>query len=94
MKNKSGTRKIVSVNLANRGNLLPGKVFMLVVGQKKHSIISKFFSLSVGWLPTANFGTLSTGQPLSPNVDHCVIQFQAEGHWEPCNEVGFELGAL
>ena len=38
---------------------------------------------------TTNFGTLSRGQPHSPHVNHCVIQFQPEGHREPCNKLGF-----
>ena len=36
----------------------------------------------------ANFGPLSRGQPHSPDVNHCVLHFQPEGHREPCNEVG------
>ena len=36
----------------------------------------------------ANFGRLSGGQPHSLDVNHCVLHFRPEGHWEPCNEVG------
>ena len=35
------------------------------------------------WLPTANFGPLSRGQPHSPDVNHCVLHIQPEGHREP-----------
>ena len=51
-----------------------------------------------------NFGPLSRGQPHSPDVNHCVLHFQPDGHWEPCNKVGslrlakhivgFELGTF
>ena len=37
----------------------------------------------------ANFGPLSKGQPHSPNVNHHIIQFQHEGHWELHKKVGF-----
>ena len=37
--------------------------------------------------PTANFGSLLRGQPHSPDVNHCVLHFSFEGHWEPCNKV-------
>ena len=36
----------------------------------------------------ANFGPLSRRQPHSPDVNHCVLHIQPEGHREPCNEVG------
>ena len=32
------------------------------------------FYLLFGW-PTANFGLLSQGQPLLPNINHCVLVF-------------------
>ena len=38
----------------------------------------------------ANFGPLSKGQPHSPNVNHHIIQFQHEGHWELHKKVGFQ----
>ena len=55
--------------------------------------------------PTANFGSLSRGQPHSPDVNHCVfLHFQPKGHREHRNEVGslslderlvgFELGTF
>ena len=31
--------------------------------------------LSIIGFPTANFGLLSSGQPLLPNVNHCVLAF-------------------
>ena len=46
-----------------------------------------FFQLLFG-CPTANFGPLSRGQPHSPDVNHCVLHFRPEGHWEPRSEVG------
>ena len=46
-----------------------------------------FFYLLFG-CPTANFGPLSRGQPHSPNVNHCSIHFQPQGHREPRNKVG------
>ena len=40
--------------------------------------------------PTANFGPLWSGQPLSPYVNHCFfVDFWPEGHREPRNEVEF-----
>ena len=36
----------------------------------------------------ANFGLLSRVQPHSPDVNHCVLHFRPEGHWEPRGEVG------
>ena len=38
--------------------------------------------------PTANFGILSRGQPHSPDVNHCILHIQPEGHREPRSEVG------
>ena len=38
--------------------------------------------------PTANFGPLSSGQPHWLNVNHCILHFWPEGHWEPRSEVG------
>ena len=50
-------------------------------------ITSIFFKLFLG-SPMANFELLLTVQPHSPNVNHCIIHFQLEGHQEPHNEVG------
>ena len=37
--------------------------------------------------PMAYFGSLSRGQPHSPNIKHCVY-VQTEGHGEPHTELG------
>ena len=39
--------------------------------------------------PTVNSGKFFRGQPLSPNVNHCVCQvFQTKVYWKPYNGVG------
>ena len=52
-----------------------------------HFFRGNIFKLFFG-CATANFGTLFRGQPHSPDVNHCVIQFQPEGVRELRNEVG------
>ena len=52
------------------------------------NVLIFFFKLLFG-CPTANFGPLSRGQPDSPDVNHCVLHIQPEGHREPHSEVGF-----
>ena len=49
-----------------------------VFGTDEHT----YFYLLFVYL-TANFNLLSRGQPHSPDVKHCVIQFRPEGHREP-----------
>ena len=44
-----------------------------------------FFKLLFG-CPKAKFGLLLRGQPHSPDVNHCVLHFRPEDHWEPRNE--------
>ena len=44
---------------------------------------------SVFYLLSVNFGTLLREQPHSPDVNHCIIQFQAKSYpehavWEGC----------
>ena len=47
-----------------------------------------FFSLSIIWLSHGRqLGSL-LGQPNSPDVNHCVIQFWPVGHREPRSEIG------
>ena len=46
-----------------------------------------FFKLLFG-SPMANFESLSRGQPHSPDVNHWVLHFRAEGPRESRNEVG------
>ena len=33
-----------------------------------------------------SFGPLLRGQPHLPNVNHCILHFQPEGHREPRND--------
>ena len=49
-----------------------------------------FFLLPFG-CPTANFGPLSTGQPHSPDANHCVLHIRPEGHREPRSEARSDL---
>ena len=48
------------------------------------------YILTAIWLPTANFGPLSRGQPHSHNVNNCIffLNIRPEGHREPRSEVG------
>ena len=71
--------------------------------ERSSNFCKNFFKL-LFCCPTANFGSLSRGQPHSPDVSQCVLNFWPEGHWEPRNEVGslnlaerlaeFELGTF
>ena len=36
--------------------------------------LNNIFLIAI-WLPQANFGPLSRGQPDLPNVNHCVLHF-------------------
>ena len=47
-----------------------------------------FVFLSVIWLPHGKLWAIIEGQPHSPDVNHCVIQFQPKGHRDLRKEVG------
>ena len=46
-----------------------------------------FIFLTSIWLPYGQLWAIIEGQPHSPDVNHCVLHFRPEGHWEPRNEV-------
>ena len=53
--------------------------------------ITNYVFLTAIWLPPANFGPMSRGQPRSPDSNHCIWTTSTKGHQEPRNT---EVGSL